>query len=149
VQLQKKFYACGGLSSEAPKFGPPHTPKPSSAPGTTSKNTTAYTSSRKLLNKSAMHAVISLLLQSRKFWWYLCYRWQQYDAIMTSCSSIEEVRVSGNDFCVPAGQRTRTPRSVRACCVKKRQTFLRPTCVLCGLRDLGCHAASCSLKTNP
>ena len=27
-----------------------------------------YTSSQKLLNKSAMHAVISLLLQSRKFW---------------------------------------------------------------------------------
>jgi len=35
------------------------------------KNATAYTSSRKLLNKSAMHAVISLLLQSRKFWCYL------------------------------------------------------------------------------
>ena len=26
---------------------------------------------KKMLNKSAMHAVISLLLQSRKFWWYL------------------------------------------------------------------------------
>jgi len=31
------------------------------------KNATAYTSSQKLLNKSAMHAVISLL-QGRKFW---------------------------------------------------------------------------------
>jgi len=29
------------------------------------KNATIYTSSQKLLNKSAMHAVISLLLQSR------------------------------------------------------------------------------------
>ena len=34
------------------------------------------------------------------------------------------------------------------CCVKKYQTFLRPTCGLqwsqsCALRDLGCHAASC------
>jgi len=26
---------------------------------------------KKMLNKSAMHVVISLLLQSRKFWWYL------------------------------------------------------------------------------
>jgi len=33
----------------------------------TLKNATAYTSSRKPLNKSAMHAII-LLLQSRKFW---------------------------------------------------------------------------------
>jgi len=35
---------------------------------TTLKNATTYTSSLKLLNKSAMHAVISLFLQSRKFW---------------------------------------------------------------------------------
>jgi len=35
------------------------------------ENATAYASSQKLLNKSAMHAVISLWLQSRKFWWYL------------------------------------------------------------------------------
>ena len=34
----------------------------------TLKNATAYTSVQKLLNKSAMHAVSSLLLQSRKFW---------------------------------------------------------------------------------
>ena len=38
---------------------------------TTLKNATAYTSSQKLLNKPAMHVVISLLVQSRKFWWYL------------------------------------------------------------------------------
>ena len=35
------------------------------------ENATAYASSQKLLNKSAMHAVISLWLQSRKFWWYI------------------------------------------------------------------------------
>jgi len=32
------------------------------------KNATAYTSAQKLLNKSAMHEIISLLSQSRKFW---------------------------------------------------------------------------------
>ena len=35
------------------------------------ENAITYTSSQKLLNKSVMRAVISLLLQSRKFWWYL------------------------------------------------------------------------------
>ena len=35
------------------------------------ENATAYTSSQKLSNKSAMHAVISLLLQNRTLWWYL------------------------------------------------------------------------------
>jgi len=35
---------------------------------TTLKDATTYTSSQKLLNKYAVHAVISLLLQSRKFW---------------------------------------------------------------------------------
>jgi len=34
---------------------------------TTLKNAAAYTSSQKLLNKSAMHLVIPLLLQSKKF----------------------------------------------------------------------------------
>ena len=38
---------------------------------TTLKNATVYTSSQKLLNKSPMYAVIWLLLQSRKFSWYL------------------------------------------------------------------------------
>jgi len=50
------------------------------------KATIAYTSSQKLLNKSAMHAVISLLLQSRKFWWYilLISSILLHDVIMTS-----------------------------------------------------------------
>jgi len=57
------------------------------------ENATTYTSSEKLLNKSAMHAdaVISLLLQSRKFWWCLLLVMSltvffdaAYDVIMTS-----------------------------------------------------------------
>ena len=53
---------------------------------TTLKNATAYTSSQKLSNKSAMHAVISLLLQSGKFWWYplVTSSMLLHDVIMTS-----------------------------------------------------------------
>jgi len=42
--------------------------------------------SQKLLNKSAMHAVISLLLQNRKFWWYILMTSSMllHDVIMTS-----------------------------------------------------------------
>ena len=74
---------------------------------TTLKNATTYTSSQKLLNKSAMHAVISLLLQSRKFWLYL---------LLTSSVLLHDVillpvirKVSVNN-CVPIGQCTGTPR---------------------------------------
>jgi len=39
------------------------------------------------LNKSAIHAVISLLSQSRKFWWYLLLSSRrQNDVILTSFS---------------------------------------------------------------
>jgi len=66
----------------------------------TLKNATAYTSSRKPLNKSAMHAII-LLLQSRKFWWYL-----QLTVLFSAASRRHNDvillpvihRVSGNDF---------------------------------------------------
>ena len=53
---------------------------------TTLQNASAYTSSQKLLNQSAIHAVISLLSQSRKFWWHLLLTFSMllYDVIMTS-----------------------------------------------------------------
>ena len=92
-----------------------------------------YTSSQKPLNKSAMHAVISLLLQSRKFWWYLLLTSSMllHDVIVTSYCC-QRYAVSGNDF-VPAGQCTSTLRHARATVEllrQKRQTFLRPTCGL-------------------
>jgi len=61
-----------------------------------------------------MHAVISLLLQSMKFWQYLLltYSVLPHSVIMTSYCC-ERYRVSGNDF-VPAGQCSGTPRRVRA-----------------------------------
>ena len=75
-----------------------------------------------------MHAVISLLLQSRKFWWYL---------LLTASGRYNDVillrRMSGNDFMF---QQDRTPAHHAThmqqinCCIKKRQTFLRPTCGL-------------------
>jgi len=81
--------------------------------------------------KSAMHAVILLLLQSRKFWWYL---------LLTSSMLFHDVillpairRVSGHDFVF---QQDSAPAHRAAyvqqlnCHVKKRQTFLRPTCGL-------------------
>ena len=67
---------------------------------------------QKLLNKSAMHAVISLLLQSRKFWWYLLLVWCCFTTSMTSYC-YQWYTVSGNDF-VPAGQCTGTPCHARA-----------------------------------
>jgi len=50
------------------------------------EKSTAYTFSQKLFNKPAVHAVISLLLQSRKFWWYLLLTSPMllHDVIMTS-----------------------------------------------------------------
>ena len=83
----------------------------------TLKNATAYTSSQNLLNKSAMHAVISLLLQSRKLWRYLLLTFSMllHDVIMTSycCQWYAECLVttlcsSGTVQC------TSTPRRARA-----------------------------------
>jgi len=70
--------------------------------------------SQKLLNKSAMHAVISLWLQSRKFWWNLLLTSSTllYDVIMTSncCQRYSECLVT--TLCY---SRTvhRTPRRAR------------------------------------
>ena len=67
------------------------TPQLGSSPSqdccSTLKNATTYTSSqKKLLNKSAIYAVISLLLQSGKFWCYLSLisLLLLHDVIMTS-----------------------------------------------------------------
>ena len=107
-----------------------------------------------------MLAVISLLLQSRKFWWYLLLTSSilLYYVIMTSycCQRYTECLVttlfqqdSAPVHCAEQVQQLN-------CCIKKRQTCLRPTCSLqtarsqsCGLWDLGCHAASCLPQRNP
>ena len=77
---------------------------------------------KKLLNKSAMHAVISLLLQSRKFWWYLLLTsWMPlHDVIMTShcCQRYAECLLT--TLC-SAWQCTATPRHARATVELQRQ----------------------------
>jgi len=103
---------------------------------TTLKNATVYTFSQKLLNKSAMHAVISLLLQSRKFWWYLlltsslllrdvivtlyCCQWYA-ECLVTTL--FQKYRQCTGTLCAAHVQQLN-------CCVKKHQTFLRPSCGL-------------------
>jgi len=107
-----------------------------------------------------MHAVISLLLQSRKFWWYLLLTSSMllHDIIMTSycCQRYAECLVttlfqqaSAPAHCTAHVQRLN-------CCVKKRQplcvqavTSKQPRSHSSGLRDLGCHAASGLPQTNP
>jgi len=101
-----------------------------------------------------MHAVILLLLQSRKFGWYL---------LLTSSMLLYDVASDTQCLvttCVPAGsaaaQRAAHVQQLN-CSVKKRQSFLLPICVASkqpksqssGLRDLGCYAASCLPQTNP
>ena len=68
-------------------------------------------------------------------------------------------KVSGND-CVSQQDSALAHRAAHVqqlnCCVKKRQTFLCPKSMAfkhsisqsCGLRDLGCHSASCLPQTN-
>jgi len=119
---------------------------------------------KKLSNKSAMHAVISLLLQSRKFWWYLLLASTlRRDLIMTSFS-VCLFTVSVNLVSVKLGHTAHVQQL--NCGVKKRQTVLRPTHRLdaiqygntaskqprsqsCRLRDLGYRAASSLPLTNP
>ena len=101
-----------------------------------------------------MHAVISLLLQSRKFWWYLLLTSSMilHDVIMTlyRCSDKQSV---WNDFVF---QQDIAPAHCDAhvqqlsCCVKKCQLSCvqhvaskQPRFQFCGSRDMGCHAVSC------
>ena len=95
------------------------------------KNATAYTSSQKLLNKSAMHAVISLLLQSRKFWCYLLLttlKRRHNNVILLSAIRMCLVTTVFQQDSPPAHCTARMQQL--NCCVKKRRTFLRPTCSL-------------------
>jgi len=123
---------------------------------TTLKNATAYTSSQKLFNKSALHAVISLLLQSRKFWWYLLLTSSLllHDVIMTSycCQRYAECLVT------TLFQQDSAPRTCNSWTAASRNAKLfctkpvaskQPWSQSCRLWDLGCHAASCLPQTNP
>jgi len=84
-------------------------------------------------NKSAMHAVISLLLQSRKFWWYLLLTCSLllHDVIMTSycCQRYAECLVMTlfHQDSAPAHRAAhRNSELLR----QEMPTFLRPTCGL-------------------
>jgi len=103
---------------------------------TTFKNATAYTSSQKLLNKYAMHAVISFIVVTMQeipvisltdFFDAASRRHGDVILLPAIC------RVSGNDFMF---KKDSAPAHCTAhvqqlnCCVKKRRTFLRPTCGL-------------------
>jgi len=81
-----------------------------------------------------MHAVISLLLHSRKCWWYLLLTSLMllHDVIMTSycCRRYAEYLVT-TLFQQDSAPAHRAAHVLQLnCCVKKRQTFLRPTCGL-------------------
>jgi len=144
----------------------------------TSKNATAYTPSQTLLNKTAMHATILLLLQSRKFWWYLLLTVffdpalrRHNDVILlqyfllprwlpaTSMLAIHRVSGSGSDFVFQQDSAPHTaPCTCNSWTAASRNAKLscaqpvaskQPRSQSCGLRDLGCHAASCLPQTNP
>jgi len=104
----------------------------------------------KLLNKSAMHALISLLLQSRKCWWYLLLIASMllHDVIMTSycCQRYAECLVTTLCTC---NSWTAASRNAILSCVQAVASK-QPRSQSCGLRNLGCHAASCLVpQTNP
>jgi len=117
--------------------------------------------SQKLLNKSAMHVVISLLLQSRKFWWYLlltslmllhdvamtscCCEWYAECLVTTLCSSRTVQRHTAPWTCNSWTAASRNAKLLCAQPVASKQFRSQS----CGLRDLGCYAASCLPQTNP
>jgi len=82
-----------------------------------------------------MHAVISLFLQSRKFWWYLLLTSSKllHDVIMTSYCCQQYAECLGNDFVFQqdsALAHRATHVQQLNCCVKKCPTILRPACGL-------------------
>jgi len=103
---------------------------------TTLKNANAYTSSQKLLNKSAMHArcgnFIVVTKQEIMVIFLTTSSLLLHDVIMTSYCC-QRYAVSGNNF-VFQQDSAPTHRAAHVqqlnCCVKKRQTFLHPTCGL-------------------
>jgi len=101
----------------------------------------------------------SLLLHSRKFWWYLLLTSSMllHEVIVTSYCCQRYTECLATILCSSRTVHRHTAHVQQLnCCVKKRQTLLRPTYASkqlrsqsCGLRDLGCHAASCLPQTNP
>ena len=122
------------------------------------KNATAYTSSQKLLNKSAMHAVISLLLQSRKFWCYLLLttlKRRHNNVILLSAirmclvtTVFQQDSYTGTPRCARAAVELYASRNAKLSCAQPAASK-QPRSQSCGLRDLGCHAALCLPQTNP
>jgi len=116
---------------------------------------------KKRLNKSAVRAVMALLLQNRKFWWYLLLISSMllYDVIMMSyccqryaeclittfCSSRTVHRHTAPRTCNCKTAASRNPKLSCAQLVASKQ----PRSQSCGLRDPGCNAASCLLQKNP
>ena len=102
-----------------------------------------------------MHAVISLLLQSRKFWWYLLmtssmllrdvkmtsYCCQRYAEclVTTLCSSRTVHRHTAPRTC---NSWTAASRNAKLSCAQPVASK-QPRSHSCGLRDLCCHAALC------
>jgi len=108
-----------------------------------------------------MHAVISLLLQSRKFWWYLLLTSSMllHDVIMTLSCCQRYTECLATTLC---SSRTvhqhNVPRTCNSWTAASRNAKLscaepvaskQPRSQSCRLRDLGCHAASCIPQTNP
>jgi len=108
-----------------------------------------------------MHVVISLLLQSRKFWWYLlltslmllhdvtmtscCCEWYAECLVTTLCSSRTVQRHTAPWTCNSWTAASRNAKLLCAQPVASKQFRSQS----CGLRDLGCYAASCLPQTNP
>ena len=113
---------------------------------TTLKNTTAYTSLQKLVNKSAMHAGNFIVVTKQEI--LVMSLTDVFDAASRRNNDVILLpairRVSGNDF-VPAGVLDSAP----AHCAIQPLVSKQPSSQSCGLRDLGCHAASCLPQTNP
>jgi len=121
-----------------------------------------HTSSQKLLNKSAMHVVISLLLQSRK----VISLTDLFDAASPRHNDVILLpaihRVSGNDIVFQQDSQTVDPHTTPCTCnswtAASRNAKLFCTqpaaskqsrSLSCGLQDLVCHAASCQPQTYP
>ena len=77
-----------------------------------------------------MHAVISLLWQSRKFWRYLLLTSSMllHNVIMTSYCCLRHAECLVTTLCSRSAPAHHAAHMQQYCCVKKRQT--RPTCGL-------------------
>ena len=128
----------------------------------TLKNATAYTSSLKLLNKSAMHAVIFIVVTKQEILViyptiglcilltssmlhhdvimtsYCCQRYAEC-LVMTLCSSRTLHRHTAPRTC---NSRTAASRNANLSSVQ-RVASKQPRSQSCELRDLGWHAAPC------